>query len=78
MEVVTESIRLLIAKSKVINRKKKPALDSFFVADCQLEQKIEIYDLTNTPSCLQKGAPNETVVMSGETLQGLWKKKRFS
>ena len=71
MEVVEESIRLLIAKSKVINRKKKPGLDSFFVANCQLEQKIEIYDLTNTPSCLQKGTPNETVVMSGETLQEL-------
>ena len=76
MEVVEESIRLLIAK--VINRKTKPGLDSFFIADCQLEKEIEIYDLTNTPSCLQKGTTNETVVMSGETLQDLWKNKRFS
>ena len=66
MKVVEESIRLLIAKSKVVNRKTKPGLDSFFIADCQLEQEIEIFDITNTPSCLQKGTPNETVGLSGE------------
>ena len=67
MEVVQESIRLLIAKSKVVNRKTKQGLDSFFIADCQLEPEIEISDITSTPSCLQKGTPNETVGMSGET-----------
>ena len=54
MEVVEESIRLLITKSKDINRKTKQGLDFFFIADCQLEPDIEISDITNTPSCLQK------------------------
>ena len=53
MEIVEESIKLLIAKSKVINRETKQGLDSFFIADCQLEPEIEISDITNTPSCLQ-------------------------
>ena len=67
MEVVKESIRLLIAKSKVVNRKTKQGLDSFFITNCQLEPETEISDITNTPSCLQKGTPNETAGMSGET-----------
>ena len=67
IEVVEESIRLLIAKSKVINRKIKQGLDSFFSADCQLKPDIEISDTTNTPSCLQKGTPNERISMPGET-----------
>ena len=48
IEVVEESIRLLIAKSKVINRETKQGLESFFIADCQLEPEIEISDITNT------------------------------
>ena len=48
MEVIEESIRLLIAKSKDINRKTKQGLESFFIADCQLEPEIEISDITNT------------------------------
>ena len=67
MEVVEESIRLLIAKSKVVNRKTKQGLDSFFIADCQLKPEIEISDLKNTLSCLQKGTSNETAGISGET-----------
>ena len=67
MEVVEESIRLLIAKSKVVNRKINQGLDSFFIADCQLEPETEISKITNTPSCLQKDTPNETTGMSGET-----------
>ena len=67
MEVVEESIRLLIAKSKVVNRKTKQGLDSFFITDCQLEPEIEISDITNSPGCLEKGTPNKTVGMSGET-----------
>ena len=67
MEVIQDSIRLLIAKSKVINRKTKQGLDSFFIADCQLEPEIEISDIANTPNCLQKSTSNETVGMSGET-----------
>ena len=67
MEVVEQCIRLLIAKSKVVNRKTNHGLDSFFIADCQLEPEIEISDIANTPSCLQKSTPNETVGMSGET-----------
>ena len=35
--IVVGSIRLLIAKSKVVNRKRKQGLDSFFITDCQLE-----------------------------------------
>ena len=65
MEVVEKIIELLIAKSKVANRKTKQGLDSFFIADCQLEQEIEISNIINTPSCLQKGTPNETVEISG-------------
>ena len=42
-------------------------MDSFFIADCQLEPEIEVSDITNTPSCLRKSTPNETVGMSGET-----------
>ena len=34
MEIVEESIKLPIAKSKVVNRKTKQGLDSFFIADC--------------------------------------------
>ena len=67
MEVVEESIRLLIAKFKVVNRKTKQGFDSFFIADCQLEPEIEISDITSTPNCIQKDTPNETVGMSGET-----------
>ena len=67
MEVVEESIKLLIAKCKVVNRKTKQGLDSFFIADCQLETEIETSDIINTPSCQQKGTHNETVGMSGET-----------
>ena len=67
MEVAEDSIRLLIAKSRIVNRKTKQGLDFFFIADCQLEPEIEISDITNTPSCLQKGTPNETVGISGET-----------
>ena len=63
MEVVADSIRLLIAKSKIVNRKAKQGLDSFFIANCQLE----ISDITNTPNRLQKGTLNETVGISGET-----------
>ena len=48
VEVVEDSIRLLIAKSTVINKKTKQSLDSFFIADCQLEPEIEISDITNT------------------------------
>ena len=66
MEVVQDSIRLLIAKFKVINRKTKQGLDSFFIADCQLEPEIEISNMANTPNCLQKSTSNETVGMSGE------------
>ena len=62
MEVVEESIKLLIAKFKVVARKTKQCLDFFFIADCQLEPEI-----INNISCLQKGTRNETVGMSGET-----------
>ena len=34
MEVIEETMRLLIAKSKVVNRKTEQGLDSFFIADC--------------------------------------------
>ena len=71
-KVVEKSIRLLIAKSKVVNRKIKQGLDSFFIVDCQLEPEIEISDITSTPSCLQKGTPNEKVGMSGETPGSGW------
>ena len=66
VEVVEDSIRLLIAKSTVINKKTKQSLDSFFIADCQLEPEIEISDITNTPRCQQKGTPNETVGILGK------------
>ena len=39
---------------------------TLFIPDCQLEPEIEISDITNTPSCLQKGTPKKTVGMSGE------------
>ena len=42
-------------------------MDSFFIADCQLEPEIEISDFVNTPGCRQKGTHNETVGMSRET-----------
>ena len=61
IEVVEESIRLLIAKFKVINRKIKQDLNFFFSADCQLKPEIEISDTTNTPSCLQKDTSIETI-----------------
>ena len=67
MEVFEESIRLLIAKSKVVNRKTKQGLDSFFITDCQLEPEIKMSDSTNSPSYLKKGTPKKTVGMSGET-----------
>ena len=69
MAVVEESIRLLIAKSKVRNKKAKQGLDSFFLLYCsfKLEPEIEISDITNTLSCLQKGTLNEIARMSGET-----------
>ena len=67
MEVLEVSIKLLIAKSMVVNRKAKQGLDPFFIADCQLEPDIEVSGIINTPSFPQKGAPNETVGMSGET-----------
>ena len=57
MEVVEESIKLLMAKSKVVNKKTKQGLYSFFIADCQLEPEIEISDIIKTPSCQQKGTP---------------------
>ena len=67
IEVVEDSIRILITKFKIVNRKTKQGLDSFFIVDCQLETEIEISDITNTPSCLQIDTPNETVGISGET-----------
>ena len=71
MEVVEESIKLLnyllIVKSKVVNRKTKQGLASFFIAYCQLEPEIEISDITSTSRCMQKSTPNETVCMSGES-----------
>ena len=66
-EIVEESIKLMIAKSKVVNRKIKHCLDSLFIADFQIETGIKIYDIISTPSCLEKYTPNETVDMSGET-----------
>ena len=67
MEVVEDSIRLMIAKSKIVNRKTKQGLDSFCITDCQLEPEIGISDITNTSSCLKKGTSNEEVGISGET-----------
>ena len=40
---------------------------SFFIVNCQLKPEIETSDVTNNTSFLQKGTPNETVGMSGET-----------
>ena len=54
IDVVEEGIISLIRKSKVVNRKTKQALTSFFIANCQLKPEIEVSDITNTPSCLQK------------------------
>ena len=45
-----QSCKVPITKSKVVNRKAKQGLDSFFIAVCQLEPEIEISDITN---CLQ-------------------------
>ena len=42
-------------------------MDSFFIADCELEPEIEISRIVNTPGCRQKGTHNETVGMSRET-----------
>ena len=67
MEIVEESIRLLTAKSKVVNRTTKQGLNSFFITDFQLEPEIKNSDITNSPSHLRKGTPNKTVGMSGET-----------
>ena len=44
MEVVEESIKILTAKSKVINKKTKQGLDSFFIIDDQIEPEIELND----------------------------------
>ena len=67
MQVVEECIRLLIAKSKVVNRKTKQGLDSFFITDCQLKPEIKLSYSTNSPNCLKKGTPNKTVGISDET-----------
>ena len=66
MEVVKESVKLLTAKSKVVNMKTKQGLDSFFIPDCQLKPEIEISGMIKTLSCLKKGTLNESVGMSGE------------
>ena len=48
-EVVEESIKLLIAKSKVVNRKTKQDLDSFFITNCQLDPEVEKFsNIINT------------------------------
>ena len=70
MEVVEESIKILIAKSKVINKKTKQGLDSFFIANDQTEPEIELTDImntTNTPSCIQSDTPRKSVDQSEET-----------
>ena len=67
MEVIEESIKLLIAKSKVLSMNTKQCLNSFIIADCKLEPEIEISDIIKTTSYLQKGTPKETVGMSRET-----------
>ena len=55
----------LTTDCKIQSSKQEQGFDSFFIADCQLEPGIEL----STPSCLQKGTPNETVGMSGKTLK---------
>ena len=70
IEVVEESIKILIAKSKVINKKAKQGLDSFFIIDDQAEPEIELNDsmiTTNTSGCLQKDTPGKSVNLSEET-----------
>ena len=64
MEVVEESIKILIAKSKVTNKKTKQGLDSFFIINDQTEPEIELNDsmiTTNTSGCLQKDTPRKSV-----------------
>ena len=53
--------------SMEVNKKKKQDLDSFLIADFQLEPETGNPCIINTPSCLQKNASNETVGMSEET-----------
>lgn len=60
-------IKLLIAKSKVVNRKRIQRFDSFFIADCHLEQEIEISDVIDTPSGLQKSTAKETISMTEDS-----------
>ena len=70
MEVVEESIKILIAKSKVINKKTKQGLDSFFIIDDQTEPEIELNNsmiTANTSGCLQKDTPRKSVNLSEET-----------
>ena len=70
MEVVEESIKILTAKSKVINKKTKQGLDSFFIIDDQTEPEIELNDsmiTTNTSGCLQKDTRRKSVNLSEET-----------
>ena len=72
MEVFEESVKILIAKSKVINKKTKQGLDSFFIIDDQTEPDIELNDsmiTTNTSGCLQKDTPRKSVNLSEETLR---------
>ena len=48
-EVVQESIKLLIAKSKVVNRKTKQDLDFFFITNYQLDPEVEKFaNIINT------------------------------
>ena len=54
MEVVEKGIKLLIEKSKIVNRKTNHGLDFFFITACQLEPEIDLSDIINTPSCSQK------------------------
>ena len=70
MEVVEESIKTLIAKLRVINKKTRQGLDSFFIIDDQTEPEIELNDsmiTTNTSGCLQKDTPRKSVNLSEET-----------
>ena len=67
MEVVEESIKTLIAKSKVINKKTKQGLDSFFIIDEQTETVIETSDILNSLSCLHSDTPRKKGDASEET-----------
>ena len=70
MEVVEESIKTLTAKSRVINKKTKQGLDSFFIIDDQAEPEIELNNsmiTANTSGCLQKDRPRKSVNLSEET-----------